>query len=220
MAPNYINYITKVLFIQVFKNNNSDRLGKKKWACKDERKKWRYRGSNPRPLACKASALPLSYIPIAEHPTNNLTIYDVCARSARDAARCHSNVYPKKEGCVCSFSKLSTAHTLSLPTEKGSRRCESCKSSRVQTRKDGLWKLHGGRQPSTAACSRCRLEILKGRFCSHSACFCRLKLANKINTHTSAYTNLLLPASIILAGVSADNQTSSQDKQPKTPVER
>lgn len=24
---------------------------------------WRYRGSNPRPLTCEASALPLSYIP-------------------------------------------------------------------------------------------------------------------------------------------------------------
>ena len=77
MAPNFIN-ITKVLFIQVFKIITV----MKKWACKkmNKGKKWRYRGSNPRPLACKASALPLSYIPIAEHPTNNLTIYDVCAR--------------------------------------------------------------------------------------------------------------------------------------------
>ena len=35
------------------------------WRKNKEKKKseWRYRGSNPRPLACKASALPLSYIP-------------------------------------------------------------------------------------------------------------------------------------------------------------
>ena len=113
---------------------------------------------------------------------------------ARDAARCHSNVYPKKKGSVCSFCKLSTAHTLSLPTEKGSRRCESCKSSRVQTRKDGLWKLHGGRQPSTAACSRCRLEILHGRFCSHSACFADSSWQIKsipTQAHTQTYYCLL-----------------------------
>lgn len=35
----------------------------------EEKKKWRCRGSNPGPLACEASALPLSYIPDVPYAT-------------------------------------------------------------------------------------------------------------------------------------------------------
>ena len=40
-------------------------------------KKWRCGVSNPGPLACKASALPLSYTPAHSHDGNKNIIYSV-----------------------------------------------------------------------------------------------------------------------------------------------
>ena len=51
----------------------------------EKRKKkveWRYRGSNPRPLACKASALPLSYIPITGEDMQFHDIYNTLAHDS------------------------------------------------------------------------------------------------------------------------------------------
>ena len=44
---------------------------------KKKKKKWRCGVSNPGPLACKASALPLSYTPAHSHKVNKSIIYSV-----------------------------------------------------------------------------------------------------------------------------------------------
>ena len=58
------------------KRKSEEQGGKEKKEKKKRKKKnWRYRGSNPRPLACKASALPLSYIPNLRRQQQYLSFY-------------------------------------------------------------------------------------------------------------------------------------------------
>ena len=74
-----------------------------------EKKYWRYRGSNPRPLACKASALPLSYIPSATGSVDGMLLFitfgisRAYAHACYICARYHRDRLSEKEGCICSF---------------------------------------------------------------------------------------------------------------------
>lgn len=64
-----------------------------------KKKKWRCRGSNPGPLACEASALPLSYIPNHANFLSNSTIFKqtCCTLTDDDALNiyCTLVVQPK-----------------------------------------------------------------------------------------------------------------------------